>query len=349
MKIRAPWMGPRQGTTKFDVDEDTLLAGWLRSDGRHVVVLAISGLGFTTNYIRSESGRVLLNARNDSGKPQSHRALVATGLDWHSAISAAFDEARNLLRQWGVTEETAPPEMEPLWRESWYDGLGYCTWNSLGRELTQDRVLNALQDLHDKGVFVSTVIIDDNWQSLDNQRRWDKFEANEYFPNGLKGLTSEIKRRFKYIAHIAVWHAIVGYWEGVSPDGWIASNYKCTTIKWRGGHDVTIVDETDVDRMYNDFYRFLKSSGVDSVKCDVQSALSDFDHAVDRKRLGHAYQDAFKVSGLRYFQARVIYCMAMIPDTFFHSLLQHRGPTVLLRNSDGQYILTISGGRERRS
>ena len=342
-------MGPRQGALNFNIDSDALLAGWLRLDGRHVVVLAVSGLGFTTNYIRSEYGRVLLKSRNDSGKPQSHRALVATGLDWHSATGAAFDAARTLLRQRGVTEENAPPEIDPLWRESWYDGLGYCTWNSLGRELTQDRVLDALQDLHDKGVFVSTVIIDDNWQSLDAKRRWDKFEANEHFPNGLKGLTSEIRRRFKHIAHIAVWHAIVGYWEGVSPDGWIASNYKCTTVKWRGGHKVTVVDETDVNRMYNDFYRFLKSSGVDSVKCDVQSALSDFDHAVDRKRLGHAYQDAFKVNGLRYFQARVIYCMAMIPDTFFHSLLQHRGPTVLLRNSDGQYMYPSHQWRQREA
>jgi hypothetical protein len=48
--------------------------------------------------------------------------------------------------------------------------------------------------------------------------RWEKFEANEYFPNGLKGLTSEIRRRFKHIKHIAVWHAVIGYWEGISPE-----------------------------------------------------------------------------------------------------------------------------------
>jgi hypothetical protein len=330
-------MGPRQGSDQFAIDSaDALMMGYLRSDGRHVVVLAISGLVATTTYIKSSgSGGVILNSRNDSGEPQTCHALVATGLDWQKTAEATFAAARNLLQQFGVTKDDAPPEMEPLWRESWYDGLGYCTWNSLGRELTQDRVLDALQDLHDKGIFISTVIIDDNWQTLDSRRRWERFEANEFFPKGLKGLTSEIRKRFKSIQHIAVWHAIIGYWEGISPDGWIAQNYKCTTVKWHGGHDVTVVDETDVERMYNDFYRFLRLSGIDSIKCDVQSSLSDFDHGVDRKRLGPAYQDAFKINGLKHFSGRVIYCMAMMPDIFFHSLLRQNGPTVLLRNSDG--------------
>jgi hypothetical protein len=337
VKIRTPWMGPRQGSGNFAIDsENALMMGYLRSDGRHVVVLAISGLVATTTYIKSGGdGKVILNSRNDSTEPQTCHALVATGLDWHKTAEATFQAARNLLQQFGVTEDDSPPEMEPLWRESWYDGLGYCTWNSLGRELTHDRVIEALQDLNDKGVLISTVIIDDNWQSLDAQRRWDNFEANEFFPKGLRGLTSEIRKRFKNVQHIAVWHAIIGYWEGVSPDGWIAKNYNCTTVKRHGGADVTVVDETDVERMYNDFYKFLRLNGIDSVKCDVQSSLFDFDHGVDRKRLGPAYQDALKINGLKYFSGRVIYCMAMMPDIFFHSLLRRTGPTVLLRNSDG--------------
>lgn len=128
-----------------------------------------------------------------------------------------------------------------------YDGLAYCTWNALGRELSEDRILSALQDLSDNGIngwnflwnlckflsnhplIVSTLIIDDNWQSLvtaphrsyrkgkanprtyvkDDNRRWDKFEANANFPKGLGHTTSEIRRRFKNIKHIAVWHALV--------------------------------------------------------------------------------------------------------------------------------------------
>lgn len=48
----------------------------------------------------------------------------------------------------------------------------------------------------------------------------------------------------------------LGYWEGIAPGGWIDTNYKCTTVKWHGGWDVHVVDEPDVGRMYNDFYKY---------------------------------------------------------------------------------------------
>lgn len=109
------------------------------------------------------------------------------------------------------------------------------------------------------------------WQ--DNNRRWDKFEANTNFPKGLAHTTLEIRGRFKNIKHIAVWHALVssglmlctkqslinnqlGYWEGIAPGGWVDTNYKCTMVKWHGGWDVRVVDEPDVGRLYDDFYKY---------------------------------------------------------------------------------------------
>ena len=118
--------------------------------------------------------------------------------------------------------------------------------------------------------------------------------------------------------------------------GAIAAAYSTTTVKWHQGKEVTLVDETDVGRLYNDFYSFLSDSGIDAVKCDVQSVLADFDSAADRRRLMPAYEHAFKANGLRHFAGRVIYCMAMLPQILLRSLLQRNGPTVLLRNSDGK-------------
>ncbi|KAI5803810.1 glycoside hydrolase superfamily [Geopyxis carbonaria] len=339
VKLSSPWMGPRQGGSTFVIDKDALLLGYLRSDGRHVVVLSVSGIN-CTSYIRSGNGRVLLKSRNDTDETQAHRAIVATGLDWQRTVDAAFYAARDISTRKesspraAVLHRTRLAEATPAWHETWYDGLGFCTWNSLGRELTEDRILNALQDLENSGVYITTLIIDDNWQSLDNNRRWDKFEANANFPQGLSHLTSEIRRRFPNVKHIAVWHSIIGYWEGIAPGGWIDQNYKCKTVKWHGGWDVRVVDPSDINRLYNDFYKFLTDSGVDSVKCDVQASLDEFDEAADRQSLGYAYQNAFKVNSLSHFAGRVIYCMAMQPAIFFHSLLPQTSPRTLVRNSD---------------
>lgn len=121
-------------------------------------------------------------------------------------------------------------------------------------------MLDSLQDLKDSGIFISTIIIDDNWQSLDAKLGWQHFEANENFPNGLRHTVREIRKRFPHIKHVAVWHSIFGYWEGISPDGYIASHYKTKVVKWQNGRDITVVDASDVGRLYNDFYRCATAS-----------------------------------------------------------------------------------------
>jgi hypothetical protein len=47
-----------------------------------------------------------------------------------------------------------------------YAGLSYCTWNSLGANLSGEKILNALQRIHEAGIKICNVIIDDNWQTL---------------------------------------------------------------------------------------------------------------------------------------------------------------------------------------
>lgn len=112
--------------------------------------------------------------------------------------------------------------------------------------------------------LVTNLIIDDNWQSLDNhgesqfQRGWTDFDANKQgFPNGLKHTATKIRDDHPNIQHIAVWHALLGYWGGVSPSGNIAKIYKTRLVRKSNklvGGTITVVDEEDVQRMYNDFY-----------------------------------------------------------------------------------------------
>lgn len=93
---------------------------------------------------------------------------------------------------------------------------------------------------------------------LEISRKWDKFEADPtQFPRGLKATVTTIKQRFPHITHIAVWHAIFGYWDGVAPGGWVDQNYKCETLKWHGGWDVRVITAEDVGRCYDDFYRWV--------------------------------------------------------------------------------------------
>lgn len=99
---------------------------------------------------------------------------------------------------------------------------------------------------------------------------------------------------------------------------------------------MTIVDADDVQRFYEDFYRylifiargsgsknpgffqctypclrFLQDAGIDSVKTDSQFFLDELDEAEDRRRLTKAYQDAWMISSLRHFSIKVISCIGL--------------------------------------
>ena len=340
-----PWLAPRHGRSKFSVDKDAMLCSFLRHDGRSVVILAISGIDDVLSLFQSDNeGNVILNARNDSHKEGTAQVLVAVASSFEVANSTVMYRARRLRSpNWSPDEQEVlePEDPDTKWQEEWADGFAYCTWNGLGQNLTEDKIFQALDSLDKNDIKITNLIIDDNWQSLDHagedqmNRGMLHFEANETVaPNGLHSTVSRIRRDHKSIRHVAVWHAMFGYWGAISPDGQLVKDYKTRNVKMVNGKTLICIDPEDIGRFYRDFYHFLNKSGIDSVKTDAQFMLDELNSAPDRHAMIRAYQDAWSVANLRYFSARAISCMSSIPQIIFHSQLPSDKPRLLLRNSD---------------
>ncbi|KAL8896533.1 MAG: hypothetical protein Q9207_007665, partial [Kuettlingeria erythrocarpa] len=325
VRIWSPWLGPRHGDSQFSPTEDAVLSAFLRMDGLHLVLLAISGIDEVLTVFRPDGeGNVIVHSKNDSTEKGQARVLAAVGTTFNTAMAAVMYQARKLVAGYDTMSKTDTEEMQhaleedvkPQYLENWYDGLTYCTWNALGQDLNEQKILDALNVLKDKGIEVTNLIIDDNWQSLDNhgqsqfKRGWTDFEANkEGFPQGLRHTATAIREQHPNIQHIAVWHALLGYWGAISPHGNIARNYKTRVVRKAeglAGGEMTVVHEDDVPRMYDDFYRFLLDSGIDSVKTDAQFFLDLMDDADDRRRFMKTYQDAWTIASLRYFSMKTI-------------------------------------------
>lgn len=207
----------------------------------------------------------------------------------------------------------------------------------------------AVDALADNNINISNLIIDDNWQDIDYrgdqwQQGWNDFEAEpRAFPNGLKGLVSEIRSKHKNIEHVAVWHALLGYWAGIAPDGNLAKRYR--TIEVVRGEDssrkniplggkMTVIAKEDVHKFYDDFYRFLSESGVAGVKTDGQFMVDTWVSPKVRRELIQPYLDNWLLASLRHFSGRAISCMSLTPQIIFHTQLPRGRPTMLCRNSD---------------
>ena len=356
VRLWSPWLAPRQGNGgEFKLDTDGVLLSFLRSDGLHVVCLGISGVqDVVTTFLHDDDGNVIIKGRNDREEVGTSRVLVAVAESFEVANSAVMYHARKIIVEYGFSDNDlaadtkeiqalADEKMKPEWLEEWYDGFTYCTWNGLGQDLTASKIYDALDDLTKNDINITNLIIDDNWQSLSTaesqfNRGWSDFEANSSgFPDGLKKTTAEIRRRFPNVNHIAVWHAILGYWGGIDPDGKIAKKYKTIEVRKESGvagGKFTVVAAEDAKQMYDDFYAFLSSNGIDAVKTDAQFFLDLLLHAPDRRAMMIEYQDAWTLAHLRHFSSRAISCMSQFPQALFHTQLPQNKPRLLVRNSD---------------
>lgn len=376
VRIWTPWLAPRHGGTQFHLSEPAILLSFLRSDGLHVVLLPVNGIDDALTTFRStDEGEIRMELRNDSVKPRKFRTIAASAWSFEVALAAVMYEMRKLVRESPacieLTEhlpkeikdesvESEPdtvivssaagpqedPSPTPQWLQSWYDSLAYCTWNSLGQDLNQDKVLRALDAFADIDVHFSTIIIDDNWQSLTGkqgkttqfERGWTKFEAHDGFPGGLSAFTSAVRKKHPSVHDIAVWHALMGYWGFIAPEGSIAQDYKTRQILLAptcpAAPAKLAVDPSDIHRMYRDFYAFLSSSGITAVKTDVQFMLDELSSTKDRREFTNAYLSAWTQAHLSHLSGKAISCMSSIPQILFHSFLPTNTPRVMLRNSD---------------
>ena len=353
-----PWLVPRHGKGVFKTEEDAVVCSFLRRDGIHLVLLAISGVDEMLTVFRDdEFGGITVKARNEKDSGRKAQVLAATSYDHDTALAACMYEAREIVGRSTSSNGSNDKLIEELgwkarddprtqWSQQWTDGLGYCTWNALGQDLTEKKISETLDTLEKSDIKISTLIIDDNWQSLDKEgayqddRGWSNFEANpKGFPRGLEKAVTDFRDKHPSIEHVAVWHAILGYWGGISPTGNIAKKYKTKVVRREdlgrvSPGKMTVVAEEDVQRMYDDFYQFLRDSRIDSVKTDAQFFLDLIGDPEDRRTLIRAYQDAWTISSLRYMGNRAISCMSQVPQIIFHSQLPTNRPGVTLRNSD---------------
>lgn len=279
-RISRPWLAPRQGVGQFSLSEDAVLASFIRYNGLHLVLLAISLDDVLTVFKSDERGNIIVFARNDGLKQGKIRIVAGVGKTFEAANAAVFDYARSIL---GTADEALGEEQRKqiaslianvdfLNLEEWHDSFTYCTWNGLGLNLDEQKILDALKILEDNGLKVTNLIIDDNWQSLDSygysahDRRWTDFEANQAgFPKGLKNTVIKIREANPQIQNISVWHGIFGYWGGTSPSGDVAKRYKTRQAKMQDNGfesvtSMTVVDADDAFDLFEEFYKYSQCS-----------------------------------------------------------------------------------------
>lgn len=137
VRLWSPWLAPRQGKGPPFAEKDGVLYSFLRTDGTHVVVLAISGIEDVLTVFRHEHDKITIHARSDRETEGVARVLVAVGNSFEEANAAVMYRARRVVAPYLLIasedqkvidsiEARSKDDVKASWVQDWYDGFTYC-------------------------------------------------------------------------------------------------------------------------------------------------------------------------------------------------------------------------------
>jgi hypothetical protein len=251
-------------------------------------------------------------------------ALILFGEDPIHVSEEIFTAYMRLLnRPYVLREFKEYPEM--------FEYLGFCTWNTFYAAVDIQGIRDLAQENFTKDSGSDRfkyLIIDDGWQSVNgcdltaiptvkNQqipRGLTYFEANHKFPKGLKEVAQIVKDEYG-IKWLGVWHAVGGYWPGVEPNSPLGQKY---SLLINGGSAYPNPENMKGYEFWVDYYKYMRSSGIDLVKIDNQCSLpSNF---YGKLPMDYAMENYYLMQqGAAYAQNVVILnCMCMASDNKLH-------------------------------
>ena len=148
--------------------------------------------------------------------------------------------------------------------------LGWCSWDAFYTAVDEAGIRAKAAELKEKKVPVRWVLIDDGWLSTELRLLTD-FQPNSKFPDGFGPLVKDLKKDGD-IRYVGVWHALGGYWGGVKPGSALAEKEAANLCRTVNGQIVPNLENGA--SFYRDWYRLLRSQGIDFVKVDGQSAAA---------------------------------------------------------------------------
>ena len=155
----------------------------------------------------------------------------------------------------------------------------------------------------------------------------------------------KVRTKAPELKHVTVWHALLGYWGGMAPQGAIANTYDTVEIPVVDDtrpnlpfeNKITVVDRNAIRSLYTDFYAFLADAGINGVKTDVQSFVDILSSATARRSLIYTYLEEWARSSFQHFGNNSISCMSQFPQSLFRIQMRHDRSPQVMRNSDDFY------------
>ncbi|MBR4292536.1 MAG: alpha-galactosidase [Clostridia bacterium] len=292
----------------------------IKNGEEHLYIVTLCGDNFRTEC---DHGQIGLTAEFPNLNYYSGEfAAVAISSDPYEAA----DNAHKFARQCGAIRVLLRHERH---LPDHFKKLGWCSWNAFATDVDEAKLFMKLDEFKKKNVPVKWIIIDDGWMQTRNGMLCSFIENRAKFPSGLKSTVKRIKEEYG-IEKVAVWHACLGYWEGVDPESSLYAEMKDYLFLGDTGRYVPSLDEDKAYVFWNTWHSYLKDCGIDFLKVDNQSSNSYVIRGTMPTATGCRHvHNALERSIMKNFDGAVINCMGM----YMENVLA-RPFSAVSRNSD---------------
>lgn len=208
-------------------------------------------------------------------------------------------------------------------------GFGWCTWDSLGQNVSESGILAKMDEFKAKQVPVSWVLIDDGWSQTRNNKLTGFGADPTRFPQGLAHTIDVLKQDYG-VHYVGVWQAFQGYWGGVDPDSdaFKERRYMFETLPggmtvpsaqpmWDVWMDEERRPELGCERFWWRWDEELAQAGVDFVKVDSQSTMSVLTRGAQSYGTLLMRHRAVDLAASAFFNNALINCMGMAPEDYW--------------------------------
>ncbi|CAJ0918716.1 3887_t:CDS:2 [Entrophospora sp. SA101] len=299
-RLGVHWLVPTIGLKKLDKIKSSNNLLYLivqQSTGNYLVFIPITTDDYTTSFTSDDQGNLTLRVLS-----------TTTTSDQQDSLDVSFAIGLGPDNPYDISQICMN-----IIKEEFYERVSH-----------QD-VLRVLESLNSNGIKIGYLLLDDGWQQTNNEKQLKDIEADQYkFPQGLKGFIDEAKRKFPYLKYFGAWHTLWGYWDGIDPNSRISLNYKTKLINLED-HDrkINLIKPNYINQFYNDFYNYLHEQGINIVKVDSQSSFDLLLSSTTTTSKNYEYynwwkdyQSSLRLNTCKYFNNRLIYCMANNSDSW---------------------------------
>ena len=193
-----------------------------------------------------------------------------------------------------------------------FNYLGWCSWDSMHTDITEDGILRKAEEFNESGIPVRWILLDDGWFCENDRREALSFrEDKEKFPHGLAHCVDTLKKK-NNIKYVGIWEALAGDWGSIAPDSEIVRAHPDKLVRLPNGNYFPKPDEGSSFAFWNTRHAYLASCGFDFVKIDVECCVEASLHGL--------YASADAAEGMYkgidgsvgiYFDGACIHCTGM--------------------------------------